>query len=79
MTLLPVSRTHWVTWNVLPVSRGTVQLMGSGDRIINCSGDLTRVGSGGDYRSNSFAEMSLKFVSHLDHWLLEVVDVVLDG
>ena len=36
------------TWNVLPVSRGTVQLMGSGDLIINCSGDLTRVGSGGD-------------------------------
>lgn len=42
------SRTFCVTVNVFPVSRGTVQLTGSGDRIIICSGDLTRVGSGGD-------------------------------
>lgn len=33
---------------VLPVSKGTVQLTGSGDRMMICSGDLTRVGSGGD-------------------------------
>ena len=39
------------TWNVFPVSSGTVQLMGSGDLIISCSGDLTRVGSGGDWNS----------------------------
>lgn len=42
------SLTFWVTVNVFPVSNGTVQLTGSGDRIIICSGDLTRVGSGGD-------------------------------
>lgn len=33
---------------VFPVSRGTVQLTGSGDFIIICSGDFTLVGSGGD-------------------------------
>lgn len=37
-----------MTVKVLPVSRGTVQLTGSGERIMICSGDLTRVGSGGD-------------------------------
>lgn len=41
-------RTFCVTTNVLPVSSGTVQLTGSGDRMMICSGDLTRVGSGGD-------------------------------
>lgn len=41
-------RTFWVTTNVLPVSSGTVQFTGSGDRMIICSGDFTRVGSGGD-------------------------------
>lgn len=44
---LPV-RTFCVTVNVLPVSNGTIQLTGSGERINICSGDLTRVGSGGD-------------------------------
>uniref|UniRef100_A0A182J7R4 Uncharacterized protein n=1 Tax=Anopheles atroparvus TaxID=41427 RepID=A0A182J7R4_ANOAO len=44
----PPSRTFCVTVNVLPVSRGTVQLTGSGERMMICSGDLTRVGSGGD-------------------------------
>lgn len=43
------SRTFCVTVNVLPVSNGTIQLTGSGERIIICSGDLTRVGSGGDF------------------------------
>lgn len=38
-----------MTVNVLPVSNGTVQLTGSGERIKICSGDLTRVGSGGDF------------------------------
>lgn len=42
------SRIFCVTVNVLPVSSGTVQLTGSGERISNCSGDLTLVGSGGD-------------------------------
>lgn len=35
--------------NVLPVSNGTVQLTGSGERIKICSGDFTLVGSGGDF------------------------------
>ena len=39
-------RMFCVTVNVLPVSSGTVQLTGSGERTTNCSGDLTRVGSG---------------------------------
>lgn len=47
------SRIFCVTVNVFPVSKGTVQLTGSGDRISNCSGDLTRVGSGGDLISGS--------------------------
>lgn len=43
------SRTFCVTVKVLPVSNGTVQKTGSGERMITiCSGDLTRVGSGGD-------------------------------
>lgn len=37
-----------MTVNVFPVSSGTVQFTGSGERIIICSGLLTRVGSGGD-------------------------------
>jgi len=37
-----------VTVKVFPVSRGTVQLTGSGERMSICSGDFTRVGSGGD-------------------------------
>lgn len=41
------SLTFWVTVNVFPVSNGTVQFTGSGERIIICSGDFTRVGSGG--------------------------------
>ncbi len=32
----PLSRTLWVTENVFPVSRGTVQLIGSGD-LQNCA------------------------------------------
>lgn len=43
------SRTFWVTVKVFPVSNGTVQLTGSGERIKICSGDFTRVGSGGDF------------------------------
>lgn len=42
-----------MTVNVLPVSKGTVQLTGSGERIIICSGDLTLVGSGGDFTNGS--------------------------
>jgi len=42
------SWTFWVTVKVFPVSRGTVQLTGSGERMSICSGDFTRVGSGGD-------------------------------
>ena len=37
-----------MTVKVFPVSRGTVQLTGSGERMSICSGDFTRVGSGGD-------------------------------
>ena len=44
-------RMFCVTVKVLPVSSGTVQLTGSGDRTTICSGDLTRVGSGGDLMS----------------------------
>ena len=44
----PLSRTLCVTEKVFLVSRGTVQLMGSGERMSSCSGDFTRVGSGGD-------------------------------
>lgn len=47
------SRTFWVTVNVFPVSKGTVQLTGSGERIKICSGDLTLVGSGGDLTTGS--------------------------
>lgn len=47
------SLTFCVTVNVLPVSKGTVQLTGSGERIIICSGDLTLVGSGGDFTNGS--------------------------
>lgn len=43
------SRTFCVTVKVFPVSNGTVQLTGSGDLINICSGDLTLVGSGGDF------------------------------
>lgn len=39
--------------NIFPVSKGTVQLTGSGDRIKICSGDFTRVGSGGDLMTGS--------------------------
>lgn len=42
-----------VTVKILPVSSGTVQFTGSGDRIMICSGDFTRVGSGGDLTSGS--------------------------
>ena len=45
----PLSRTLCVTENVFLVSSGTVQLMGSGDLMHSCSGDFTRVGSGGDF------------------------------
>jgi len=48
----PPSLTLWVTENVLVVSSGTVQLIGSGDRMIP-SGLLTRVGSGGDLTTGS--------------------------
>lgn len=44
------SRTFCVTVKVLPVSSGTVQKTGSGERMMTiCSGDFTRVGSGGDF------------------------------
>lgn len=39
--------------NIFPVSKGTVQLTGSGDLIKICSGDLTLVGSGGDLTTGS--------------------------
>jgi hypothetical protein len=42
-----------VTVKVFPVSSGTVQLTGSGERIKICSGDLTLVGSGGDFTTGS--------------------------
>ncbi|KNC30547.1 hypothetical protein FF38_05573 [Lucilia cuprina] len=47
------SLTFCVTVKVFPVSKGTVQLTGSGERIIICSGLLTRVGSGGDLTMGS--------------------------
>lgn len=47
------SRTFCVTVKVLPVSRGTVQFTGSGERMIICSGDLTLVGSGGLFITGS--------------------------
>ena len=46
MLFLPPSLTLCVTEKVLPVSSGTVQLMGSGLRT-DPSGLLTLVGSGG--------------------------------
>lgn len=51
MIILPC--TFCVTVKVFPVSKGTVQFTGSGDRIIICSGDLTLVGSGGDFTIGS--------------------------
>lgn len=42
-----------MTVNVLPVSRGTVQFTGSGERMIICSGDFTLVGSGGLFTTGS--------------------------
>ena len=77
----PESLTHWVTWNVLPVSKGTVQLIGSGDLIISCSGDRTRVGSGGDYRGRKIIRIILILMklSHLNNRLLKVINMVLDG
>ena len=50
---IPPSRTLCVTENVLPVSRGTVQFIGSGERTMTSVGDLTRVGSGGDLTTGS--------------------------
>jgi len=47
------SRTLCVTENVFPVSRGTVQFIGSGERTMTSVGDLTRVGSGGDLTTGS--------------------------
>lgn len=52
-----------MTVNVFPVSKGTVQLTGSGDFIIICSGDLTRVGSGGDLTMYSIGLASRSSVS----------------
>lgn len=42
-----------MTVKVFPVSNGTVQLTGSGERINICSGDFTLVGSGGDLTTGS--------------------------
>jgi hypothetical protein len=50
--LLPPSFILCVTENVLPVSKGTVQFIGSGD-LITASGLLTLVGSGGDLTTGS--------------------------
>ena len=50
---IPPSRTLCVTENVFPVSSGTVQFIGSGDRTMPSVGDFTRVGSGGDLTTGS--------------------------
>lgn len=42
-----------MTVNVFPVSSGTVQFTGSGERMIICSGDFTLVGSGGLFTTGS--------------------------
>lgn len=57
------SRTFCVTVNVLPVSRGTVQFTGSGERMIICSGDFTLVGSGGLFTTGSSSIHGLAFVA----------------
>jgi len=57
------SRTFCVTVNVLPVSRGTVQFTGSGERMIICSGDFTLVGSGGLFTTGSLSSQGLACVS----------------
>lgn len=50
-----------MTVKVFPVSRGTVQLTGSGERMSICSGDFTRVGSGGDLTNAGSASISSLF------------------
>lgn len=50
--ILPPSLMLWVTEKVFPVSKGTVQLIGSGD-LTTASGLLTLVGSGGDLTTGS--------------------------
>lgn len=49
--------------NVLPVSNGTVQLTGSGERMIICSGDFTLVGSGGLFTTGSSSIHGLAVVA----------------
>lgn len=62
LVVLP-SRTFCVTVNVLPVSRGTVQFTGSGERMIICSGDFTLVGSGGLFTTGSSSSQGLAWVT----------------
>ena len=57
------SRTFCVTVKVLPVSRGTVQFTGSGERMIICSGDFTLVGSGGLFTTGSSSSQGLAWVT----------------
>lgn len=57
------SRTFCVTVNVFPVSRGTVQFTGSGERMIICSGDFTLVGSGGLFTTGSSSSHGLVCVT----------------
>lgn len=66
------SRTFCVTVKVLPVSRGTVQFTGSGDRMIICSGDFTLVGSGGLLTTGSSSSQGLP-------WVIGAAFVVCDG
>lgn len=62
LVILP-SRTFCVTVKVLPVSRGTVQFTGSGERMIICSGDFTLVGSGGLFTTGSSSNQGLAWVT----------------
>lgn len=62
-SLVLPSRTFCVTVKVLPVSRGTVQFTGSGERMIICSGDFTLVGSGGLFTTGSSSNQGLAWVT----------------
>lgn len=65
------SLTFWVTVKVFPVSRGTVQFTGSGDRMIICSGDFTLVGSGGLFTTGSSSIHGLAAVADTGGWVCD--------
>lgn len=69
-----------MTVNVFPVSNGTVQLTGSGERMIICSGDFTLVGSGGLFTTGSSSIHGLAAVAETGAWDWDGgVDATLDS